>query len=493
MEQYNMTRHSFPEALSFDDVLLLPGHSEVFPKDVELKTRLTQKLELHIPLISAAMDTVTESAMAIRMAQEGGMGIVHRNMTVHQQIQEVRKVKKSESGLITDPITVEPDRPIMEAIGLMTQHHVSGIPVTKGKKLVGILTNRDLQFERNMDQKVSDVMTKDKLITAKEGITLESAREILHKNRIEKLLIVDDSGNLKGLITIRDIKKALQFPNACKDSQGRLRVGAAVGTGEDNEDRADALIKSGVDAIVVDTAHGHSEKVLQFVRNLRKKHSKIQIIAGNVGTGEATKALIGAGVDGIKVGIGPGSICTTRIIAGIGVPQITAIMESAAEAKKADIPVIADGGIRYSGDIVKALAAGAETVMLGSLFAGTDEAPGETILYQGRTFKSYRGMGSLGAMKEGSADRYFQKEVESELKYVPEGVEGMVPYKGTISTTIHQLLGGLRAGMGYVGSPTIAELQKRAKFVRQSMAGLRESHVHDVTVTKEAPNYRSNA
>jgi IMP dehydrogenase len=486
-----MTRDRFPEALSFDDVLLLPQHSSVLPKEVVLGTRLTRSLRLHVPLVSAAMDTVTEFEMAIRMAQEGGIGVIHRNMDIALQVQQVRKVKKSESGLITDPITIEPDRPVMEAIGLMAHHRISGIPVTKERKLVGILTNRDLQFERNLSQQVADVMTKEALITAPEGTTLENARDLLHQHRIEKLLVVDEQGNLKGLITIRDIKKALEFPDACKDEHGRLRVGAAVGTGDESVERSEALIKAGADVIVVDTAHGHSERVLKFVAALRKRNPKTQIVAGNIGTAEGARALIDAGVDGIKVGIGPGSICTTRIVAGVGIPQFTAIFEAAAEAAKDGIPVIADGGIRYSGDIVKALAAGAESVMVGSLFAGTDEAPGEQILYQGRAYKVYRGMGSLGAMKAGSADRYFQQDVENERKLVPEGVEGMVPYKGTISTTIHQLMGGVRSGMGYIGAKSLEELRKRAKFVRQTAAGHRESHVHDVTVTKEAPNYRS--
>ncbi len=484
-----MTRESFPEALSFDDVLLLPQRSTVLPRDAKLGTHLTKTLKLHIPLLSAAMDTVTESGLAIRMAQEGGLGIIHRNMTVERQMNEVRRVKKAESGLITDPVTIEPDQLVLQAIELMRRYRITGIPVTKGSKLVGILTNRDLQFEKNMNLKVSEVMTKDQLVTAPEGITLEQAREILHKNRIEKLPVVDSQGNLKGLITIRDIKQALEFPSACKDEHGRLRVGAAVGTGSDHVGRAEALVKAGVDVIVVDTAHGHAESVLRFVSEVRKTHKKVQIIAGNVATGEATRALIDAGADAVKVGIGPGSICTTRVVAGIGVPQLSAILESAAEAKKSETPIIADGGIRYSGDVVKALAAGADTAMIGSLFAGTDEAPGEIILYQGRSYKSYRGMGSIGAMRDGSADRYFQQEVEGEYKLVPEGVEGRVPYKGSLSNMIHQLLGGLRSAMGYIGASSISELHARAKFVKQTTAGLRESHVHDVTVTQEAPNY----
>lgn len=483
-----MTTDRFPEALSFDDVLVVPQRSSVLPKETDLSTRLTRTLRLQIPLVSAAMDTVTEARLAIRMAQEGGIGIIHRNLPVERQAAEVKGVKKSESGLITDPISISPDQTVSQAIGLMHRHKISGIPVTEGKKLVGILTNRDLQFEKDMDRRVSSVMTKE-LITAPEGTGLEQAKEILHDNRIEKLLIVDKSGNLKGLITIRDIKKTLEFPSACKDEHGRLRVGAAVGTGKDHLGRAEALVKAGVDVLVVDTAHGHSEYVLNFVRDVRKAFPKVQLIAGNIATAEAAKALIETGVDAIKVGIGPGSICTTRVVAGVGVPQLTAVLDAVSEARKADIPVIADGGIRYSGDILKALAAGASTVMIGSLFAGTDEAPGEEILYMGRTYKSYRGMGSLGAMKEGSADRYFQSETENQYKLVPEGVEGKVPYKGSLGITIHQLLGGVRAGMGYAGARTVPELHEKARFVRVSEAGVRESHVHDVTITKESPNY----
>jgi IMP dehydrogenase len=484
-----MTAERFPEALSFDDVLVLPMRSSVTPHDIELTTKLTRKLRLHIPLVSAAMDTVTEARLAIRMAQEGGIGVIHRNMPIERQVAEVRHVKKSESGLITDPITIAPEQPVSQAIGLMHRHKVSGIPVTQGKKLVGILTNRDLQFEKDMNQKVADVMTKQNLVTAPEGITLEESKEILHRHRIEKLLIVDKDQNLKGLITIRDIKKALEFPNASKDEHGHLRVGGALGTGGEHQNRAEALVKIGVDVLVIDTAHGHSDYVTGFVKELREAFPKVQIIAGNVATAEATKALIDVGVDAVKVGIGPGSICTTRVVAGIGVPQLTAVLDCATEAKKAGVPIIADGGIKYSGDLLKALAAGASTVMIGSLFAGTDESPGEEILYQGRTYKTYRGMGSLGAMRDGSADRYFQQEVTSQYKLVPEGVEGRVPYKGSLSNTIHQLLGGLRAGMGYVGSKTIEELHRRARFVRITEAGLKESHVHDVTITRETPNY----
>ncbi len=484
-----MKEGQFPQALSFDDVLVLPCQSSVLPKKVELSTRLTRRLTLNIPLLSAAMDTVTEARLAIRMAQEGGIGIIHRNMSLEDQVTEVRAVKKSESGLITDPITISPDQPVSQAIGLMHRHRISGIPVVVGKKLVGIITNRDLQFEKDMTQKVSSVMTKDKLVTAPEGTTIEESKDILHRHRIEKLLVVDREGNLRGLITIRDIKKTLEFPRACKDDQGRLCVGAAIGTGKEHLGRAEGLIKAGADVLVVDTAHGHSDYVTGFVKELKQAFQKIEVVAGNIATGEGAKALIQAGADAVKVGIGPGSICTTRIVAGVGAPQLSAILEVVSETKKAEIPVIADGGIKYSGDIVKALAAGAATVMIGSLFAGTDEAPGEEFLYHGRSYKSYRGMGSIGAMRDGSADRYFQQELGSGFKLVPEGVEGMVPYKGPLSTTIEQLMGGLRAGMGYLGAQDIKELQKRAKFIRITELGLRESHVHDVTVTKETPNY----
>ncbi len=484
-----MAKLTIDEALSFQDVLLVPQHSSVYPRDVTLQTRLSKNLNLNIPLLSAAMDTVTESKMAIRMAQEGGIGIIHRNLTFAEQASEVRKVKKSESGIVADPITISPDRPVRAAIYLMNKYKVSGIPVIDGKKLVGILTSRDLEFEKNLSQPVSKIMT-TKLVTAPEGTSLEKAKEILHKHRIEKLLIVSKNFELRGLITIKDIKKNIQFPLASKDNKGRLLVGAAVGSGKDHIERVEALIEALVDVIVVDTAHGHSKYVIDFVKYVKKNHPKSEVIAGNVATAEAAKALIAAGADGIKVGIGPGSICTTRIIAGIGVPQLSAILDVAVEAKKTKTPVIADGGIKFSGDVVKALAAGASSVMMGSLLAGTDESPGEEILYQGRSYKSYRGMGSLGAMRDGSADRYFQDETSQEGKLVPEGVEGMVPYKGSLSTTIHQLLGGLRAGMGYMGSQNITELQQKAKFIKITESGLRESHVHDVTVTKETPNYQ---
>lgn len=478
-----------PLALAFDDVLLTPRHSTVLPKDVILKTKLTQNLTLHTPIVSAAMDTVTEAKMAIRMAQEGGLGVIHRNMTIEAQVQEVRKVKKSESGIIRDPVTISPAATVQDAIEVMRRYGISGIPVTEKEKLVGILTNRDLQFEKNLKRKVSEVMTPQPLVTAPEGTDLEKAKEILHRHRIEKLLVVDKNGNLKGLITIRDIKKANEFPYACKDKEGRLYVGAAVGTGEKHIERAIALVAAGVDVVVVDTAHGHAQSVLDTVKTIRKKCKQVDLIAGNIATADAAQALIHAGVDAVKVGIGPGSICTTRVVAGIGVPQLSAILDVAAVAHTKNIPVIADGGIKYSGDIVKALAAGASCVMIGGLLAGTDESPGEEILYQGRTYKTYRGMGSVGAMKGGSADRYFQEEMESSFKLVPEGVEGRVPYKGSLSNTIHQLLGGVRAGMGYVGSKTISDLWKNAKFVRITHAGLRESHVHDVTITKENQNY----
>ncbi|MEZ4705270.1 MAG: IMP dehydrogenase [Bdellovibrionota bacterium] len=485
-----MQDQKFPQTLSFQDVLILPGKSNVFPKDVELNTFLSQSLRLNIPLISAAMDTVTESQMAISMAQSGGLGVIHRNFTIEKQVKEIRKVKKSESGLILDPITISPTTTVAQTLEIMERNRISGIPVTEGKKLVGIITNRDLQFEKNHDQEVRNIMTKE-LVTAKEGISLEDAKDLLHKHRIEKLLVVDGEFSLKGLITIKDIKKNLQYPHSNKDKQGRLKVGAAVGTGQSNYERAQALIEAQADVIVVDTAHGHSEYVIEFVKRLRKDYPQVEIIAGNIATAAACKELISAGANAVKVGIGPGSICTTRIIAGIGVPQLSAIMDVASVAKKAKIPVIADGGIRYSGDIVKALAAGASSVMIGSLFAGTDEAPGEEILYQGRTYKTYRGMGSIGAMRAGSADRYFQDHARNDYKFVPEGVEGRVPYKGSLSNMIHQLLGGIRAGMGYIGAKDIPTLQEKAEFVRITDAGLKESHVHDITVTKETPNYRS--
>ncbi len=478
------------EALTFDDVLLVPQESCVLPKDVDLSTNLTNTIKLNIPLISAAMDTVTESAMAISMAREGGIGIIHKNLPIEQQAREVEIVKKSESGMISHPITLSPFQNISEALDIMNRYHISGLPVTEGGKLLGILTNRDLRFENNLSQKVEDLMTKENLITAKEGTSLEKAKELLHKNRIEKLPIIDDDFNLKGLITIKDIEKAIKFPNSSKDSKGRLRVGAAIGVSDDRYLRLEALIKANVDVVIIDTAHGHSKNVLDAIKDIKLSYPKLQLISGNIATAEGAKALIKAGVDAVKVGIGPGSICTTRIVAGIGVPQITAIHNACKAAKEFGIPVIADGGIKYSGDIVKALATGADTVMLGGLLAGTEESPGETILYQGRTYKMYRGMGSIGAMKDGSKDRYFQSDVVSEQKFVPEGIEGKVPYRGNVQSTIYQLVGGIKSGMGYVGAKDLSELIRKAKFVKISSSGLKESHVHDVIITKESPNYR---
>ena len=478
------------EGLTFDDVLLVPAHSTVLPKEVDLTTQLTPRVRLNIPLLSAAMDTVTENRTAICMAREGGLGILHKNMTPAMQALEVDQVKKSESGMIVDPITMRPEQKIYEALELMEKYRISGVPITKDGKLVGILTNRDLRFETKLDQPISNVMTKDKLVTVPPGTTLEEAKFHLHQHRIEKLLVVDDHYALKGLITIKDIEKVRKYPNACKDDFGRLRVGAAVGVAGDREERLEALVRAGVDVVVIDTAHGHSQGVLDSVRDTKRAYPDLQLIAGNIATAEAAAALIKAGVDAVKVGIGPGSICTTRVVAGVGVPQITAIADVATVTRKAGIPLIADGGIKYSGELPKAIAAGADIIMIGSLFAGTDESPGETILYQGRTYKTYRGMGSLGAMKQGSKDRYFQGDVDSDVKLVPEGIEGRVPFRGSLSSNIHQLMGGLRAGMGYTGCRTIAELQQNARFMRITNAGLRESHVHDVTITHEAPNYR---
>lgn len=477
------------EALTFDDVLLLPRYSEVLPKDADVSTYLTKAIKLNIPLLSAAMDTVTESGTAITMAREGGLGVIHKNMPIEVQALEVDKVKKSESGMIVEPITLHPENKVYEALEIMKRYKISGIPITKNRILVGILTNRDLRFEKDFEKPVSEVMTKENLITAPEGTTLEGAKELLQKYRIEKLPVVDNKNRLKGLITIKDIEKAKKYPNACKDNFGRLRVGAAVGVGPDRDERVSALLKSGCDVIFVDTAHGHSKHVIDSVKEIRKKFPEAQIIAGNIATGDAAEALIKAGVDAIKVGVGPGSICTTRVVAGVGVPQITAIMECADVAEMHDIPIIADGGIKFSGDITKALAAGAHSVMVGGLFAGTDESPGESILYQGRTYKVYRGMGSLEAMKKGSKDRYFQNDVE-EIKLVPEGIEGRVPHRGPLSETIYQLIGGLRSGMGYLGCKNIFELRENTQFVKITSSGLRESHVHDVIITKEAPNYR---
>ena len=480
-----------PLALTFDDVLLIPAESAILPRDTDVKTRLTERIELNIPLLSSAMDTVTESRTAIAMAQEGGMGFIHRNMPVAAQAAEVEKVKKFESGMITDPITVRPAQKIAEAREIMQKYRISGLPVTQGGRLVGILTNRDLRFEKRQDRPVSEVMTKENLVTARPGVDLDEAKEILHRHRIEKLLVVDEKFQLKGLITVKDIEKKTQYPFACKDERGRLRVGAAVGVGGDCEERVEALVRAGVDVVVVDTAHGHSKNVLDVIKFVRRHHPELNLMGGNVATEEGALALIEAGVNAVKVGVGPGSICTTRVISGVGVPQITAIASCAKVAERHNTPVVSDGGIKYSGDITKALAAGAQSVMIGSLFAGTEESPGETILYQGRTYKVYRGMGSLGAMKDGSKDRYGQGEVDEEAKLVPEGIEGQVPYKGSLSFNIHQIVGGLRAGMGYLGCRTIGELRAKARFIRITMAGLREGHVHDVFITKEAPNYRA--
>jgi IMP dehydrogenase len=492
-------------ALTFDDILLVPRHSTVLPAQVDVGTRLTRNIRLHVPLLSAAMDTVTESEMAIAMAQQGGLGVIHKNLSIVEQASEVDRVKRSESGMIVNPITLSPAARIYEALELMRRYRISGVPITedgsKEGRLVGILTNRDLRFETNVDRPVSEVMTRERLFTVPVGTTLDQAREILHRAKVEKLLVVDADYRLKGLITVKDIQKAIKYPNACKDSLGRLRCGAAVGIARDTVQRAEALVHAHVDVLIVDTAHGHSQGVLDMVKALRRAFPDVDLVAGNVATGEATDALIHLGVDAVKVGIGAGSICTTRVVAGIGVPMITSVAECAAAAARHNVPVIADGGIRFSGDVVKALAVGASSVMIGNLFAGTDESPGELILYQGRTFKEYRGMGSIGAMRKGSRDRYFQDDFELESgtspagkgmeKLVPEGIEGRVPHKGSMAMVIHQLVGGLRAGMGYCGAPTIADLQRDAQFVRVTNAGFRESHVHDVTITKEAPNYRA--
>ena len=492
-------------ALTFDDILLIPRHSTVIPAQVDVGTRLTRNIRLNVPLLSAAMDTVTESEMAIAMAQQGGLGVIHKNLSIEEQASEVDRVKRSESGMIVNPITLSPIARIYEALELMRRYRISGVPITedgsKEGRLVGILTNRDLRFETNVDRPVSEVMTRERLFTVPVGTTLDQAREILHRAKVEKLLVVDADYRLKGLITVKDIQKAIKYPNACKDSLGRLRCGAAVGVARDTVQRAEALVHAHVDVLVIDTAHGHSQGVLDMVKTLRRTFPEVDVAAGNVATAEATEALIGLGVDAVKVGIGAGSICTTRIVAGIGVPMITSIAECAEAAARHNVPVIADGGIRFSGDVVKALAVGASSVMIGNLFAGTDESPGELILYQGRTFKEYRGMGSIGAMRKGSRDRYFQDDFELESgtspagkgmeKLVPEGIEGRVPHKGSMAMVVHQLVGGLRAGMGYCGAPAIADLQQDAQFVRITNAGFRESHVHDVTITKEAPNYRA--
>jgi len=480
------------QAFTFDDVLLLPAHSVVLPKDVNLVTRLTRDIQLNIPLISAAMDTVTESRLAITMAQEGGIGIVHKNMSIEQQAAQVRLVKKFESGVIKDPITVSPATTIRQVLEITRQHDISGVPVVEGEQLVGIVTNRDTRFETRFDAPVSSIMTgKDKLVTVKEGAGREEVLKLLHEHRIEKVLVVDDQFRLRGLITVKDIQKASDKPNACKDDQGRLRVGAAVGVGAGTDERVDQLVNAGVDVIVVDTAHGHSEGVIQRVRWVKQHYPDLQVIGGNIATAAAARALADAGADAVKVGIGPGSICTTRIVAGVGVPQISAVANVAHELKDSGIPLIADGGIRYSGDMAKAVVAGAHSIMVGSMFAGTEEAPGEVELFQGRSYKSYRGMGSLGAMasQQGSSDRYFQEGSEAD-KLVPEGIEGRVPYKGPLQPVIHQLLGGLRSSMGYTGCATIEEMRTKPQFVHVTVAGMTESHVHDVTITKEAPNYR---
>jgi IMP dehydrogenase len=482
-----MIPDTIPEGLTFDDVLLLPSRSEVVPAQTDTRTLLTRGISLNIPIVSSAMDTVTESHLAIALAQQGGIGIVHRNMSIERQAEEVDRVKRSESGMIVDPVTVDPEQKISDALNVMKHYRISGVPVTKKGKLVGILTNRDLRFETRFDLPIENVMTKENLITVAVGTTLEEAEAILHRHRVEKLLVVDDQYNLKGLITVKDIQKKLKYPNAAKDEQGRLRVGAALGSGGDFLERAQELVKKKVDVLAVDSAHGHSRGVMQAIAAVKHALPDVQLIAGNVATYEAARDLIALGVDGIKVGIGPGSICTTRVVSGAGVPQITAIAECSKAARGSRVPLIADGGIKYSGDVTKAIASGADSVMIGSLFAGTEESPGETILYQGRTFKSYRGMGSMGAMTAGS-DRYPQADTSGKL--VPEGIEGRVPYKGMLADLVYQLVGGLRAGMGYCGAATIADLRDQAKFVRVTSAGLRESHVHDVIITKEAPNYR---
>ena len=485
-----MELHRLAEGLTFDDILLVPAASDVLPRATDVASRLTRRITLNIPLVSAAMDTVTESETAIAMAQAGGIGFVHKNLPIESQAAEVARVKKFESGMVADPLTIDPDQPISAALEIMRRARISGMPVTRGGRLVGILTNRDLRFESHLDRPVSEVMTSRDLVTARPGVTLDEAKDILHEHRIEKLLVVDDAGRLLGLITVKDIEKLSQFPNACRDDRGRLRVGAAVGVGADCEERASALVKAGVDVVCIDTAHGHSRNVLRTVEHLKRTFHGLEVVAGNVGTADGAEALIRAGADGVKVGMGVGSICTTRIISGVGMPQVTAIFDAARVTVAAGVPLIADGGIRFSGDVVKSLACGAQAVMIGSLFAGTEESPGETILYQGRTYKMYRGMGSLGAMRAGSRDRYFQDDEPEELKLVPEGIEGRVPYKGSLASNVHQLVGGLRAGLGYLGCRNLDELRSKARYIRISEAGHRESHVHDVVVTKEAPNYR---
>ncbi len=481
------------EALTFDDVLLVPAASNVLPGQVDTRTRLTRRIELGIPLISAAMDTVTEAPLAIAMAQAGGMGVIHRNLKPEEQADQVRRVKKFESGMVVNPLTIGPQASLADALALMDRHHISGIPVVEGNrgpgKLVGILTNRDVRFAKDPTQKVAELMTKEGLVTVRENVPMEDAKQLLHRHRIEKLLVVDEDYRCVGLITVKDIEKAQKYPNACKDERGRLRVAAATSVGEDGLRRALKLLEAECDVIVVDTAHGHSKGVLDTVSRIKRESNYAQVVAGNIATGEGARALIEAGADAIKVGIGPGSICTTRIVAGVGVPQLTAIMDAAEEARKSNVPVIADGGIKYSGDLAKAIAAGADVAMVGQLLAGTDESPGEVFLFQGRSYKGYRGMGSLGAMARGSADRYFQAEVKDTLKLVPEGIEGQVPYKGPAGAVVHQIIGGLRAAMGYTGCPTIGDFHKNAEFVRITNAGINESHVHGVVVTRESPNY----
>jgi IMP dehydrogenase len=484
-----MVDKHLPEALTFDDVLLVPSRSAVLPAQANTSTRLTRRIALNIPIVSSAMDTVTESHLAIALAQQGGLGVIHRNMTIERQAREVDQVKRSESGMIVDPVTMSPENKIHEAMEVMARYKISGVPVTRSGRLVGILTNRDLRFETRLDLPIADVMTKTNLITVPVGTTLEEARKILHQHRVEKLLVVDDDYNLKGLITVKDIQKKIKYPHAAKDDHGRLRVGAAIGATGDFLERAQELVRTRADVIVLDTAHGHSTRVLEAIALVKSKLPEVEVIAGNVATFEGTCELIQAGVDGVKVGMGPGSICTTRMISGAGMPQITAVAEAARAAKDSGVPIIADGGIKFSGDVAKAIAAGASVVMIGSLFAGADESPGETVLYQGRSFKSYRGMGSLGAMRAGSADRYSQVD-DTPSKLVPEGIEGLVPYKGALDVLVHQLVGGLKASMGYCGVGTIEEMQSKTRFVRVTAAGLRESHVHDVVITKEAPNYQ---
>lgn len=485
-----MIKTSPEEAFSFDDVLLVPGYSEVLPRDANVSTQLTKNIALNIPIVSAAMDTVTEARVSISMAREGGIGFIHRNMSIASQAREVDKVKKSESGMIVDPVTIGPECKVSEVLELMKQYRISGVPVVKGDQLMGIVTNRDLRFETRMDRKISEVMTGENLVTVNEGISLEDSKKLLHKHRIEKLLVVDQKGRLTGMITIKDIEKIRKYPDACKDSLGRLRVGAAIGVGDDMMERTDNLLKAGADVILIDTSHGHSKNVIGAVEKIKQTFKEIELIAGNVGTARAAEDLIEAGVDAFKIGIGPGSICTTRIVAGIGIPQMTAIMNCRAISEKTGIPMIADGGIKYSGDITKAIGAGAHSVMIGGLFAGTDESPGESILFQGRTYKVYRGMGSIEAMKKGSRDRYYQGEKPEDKKLVPEGIVGRVPHIGSLSSNLLQLIGGLKAGMGYVGSRDLDELREKAHFIKISSAGLRESHVHDVIITKEAPNYK---